>query len=152
MIYGTFVFGYDKDTKDDFDRAVEFAIRHKFYLANFNPLTPTPRADLYDRLQKEGRLIYDKWWLSPDYRYGYATFHPRGMSPEELTEGCYRARSLFNTYGSIGRRLGGGPNLRSPYRMGLYLLSNLVTRKEIHAKQGIVLGESSSLPEAGAAK
>src|SRR5207245_1049745 len=41
MIYGTFVFGYDHDTVDAFDEAVDFAIRNKFYLANFNPLTPT---------------------------------------------------------------------------------------------------------------
>ncbi len=42
MIYGTFVFGYDQDTPDSFDAAVDFAIENKFYLANFNPLTPTP--------------------------------------------------------------------------------------------------------------
>jgi hypothetical protein len=71
------------------------------------------------------------------------------MTADELTEGCYRARSLFNTYGSIGRRLGAGPNLRSPYRMGLYLLSNLISRKEIHAKQGVELG---GLLEGAAAK
>ena len=33
MIYGTFVFGYDDDTPESFDRAVDFAIRHKFFLA-----------------------------------------------------------------------------------------------------------------------
>ncbi len=140
MIYGTFVFGYDHDTVDDFGRAVEFSVEHKFYLANFNPLTPTPRGPLYDRLSREGRLLHDKWWLAPGYCYGQATFHPRGMTADQLTEGCYEARSQFNTFSSIGRRLGAGPNLRSPYRMGLYLLSNLISRKEIHAKQGVELG------------
>ena len=149
MIYGTFVFGYDHDTVDDFERAAEFSIEHRFYLANFNPLAPTPRAPLHDRLVKEGRLLHEKWWLAPGYCYGQATFRPRGMTADELTEGCYRARSLFNTYGSIGRRLGAGPNLRSPYRMGLYLLSNLISRKEIHAKQGVELG---GLLEGAAAK
>src|SRR5262249_32743426 len=88
MIYGTFVFGYDHDTPDSFDEAVAFAIRNKFYLANFNPLTPTPGADLYRQLQEEKRLIYDRWWLDPEFRYGHATFHPRGMTAEELTAGC----------------------------------------------------------------
>jgi len=89
MIYGTFVFGYDHDTVDSFDRAVEFSIRHKFYLANFNPLTPTPRAPLFDRLEREGRLIHDRWWIDPRFRYGDATFHPRGMTADQLTAGCY---------------------------------------------------------------
>lgn len=142
MIYGTFVFGYDRDTPDCFDRAVDFALRHKFYLANFNPLTPTPGAPLYARLLAEGRLIHDRWWLDPSYRYGDATFRPRGMTAEELTAGCYRARCQFNTLPSIGLRLfDTRTSLGSPYRLGLYLLSNVISRREIHAKQGSLLGE-----------
>ena len=30
-------------------------------------------------------MIHDKWWLEPGYRYGEATFHPRGMTADELT-------------------------------------------------------------------
>lgn len=146
MIYGTFVFGYDEDTVDSFDQAVEFAIRNKFYLANFNPLTPTPRAPLLDRLRRENRLIYDKWWLEPNYRYGQATFHPRRMTADELTAGCYRARSQFNEYGSILRRtFDRRTNLRSPYRFGVYVLSNLISRREIHKKQNAPLGGPAPL-------
>jgi hypothetical protein len=36
-------------------------------------------------------------------------------------------------------------NLKSPYRMGIYLLSNRVSRREIHAKQGMLLGEPTPL-------
>jgi radical SAM superfamily enzyme YgiQ (UPF0313 family) len=141
MIYGTFVFGYDHDTPDSFDRALEFALRHRFFLANFNPLTPTPRAALYDRLRAEGRLLYDRWWLDPRYRYGDATFHPRRMTAAELTAGCYRARSGFNAWSSIASRaLEPRTALRSPYRLGVYALANLVTRREVHAKQGRRLG------------
>lgn len=142
MIYGTFVFGYDQDTADSFDLAVDFAIRNRFYLANFNPLTPTPAAPLLERLKMEQRLLYDRWWLEPGYHYGEATFHPRGMTAEDLTAGCYRARSEFNTYSSILRRMvAPRTNCRSPYRLLVYLLSNIISRKEIHAKQGLPLGE-----------
>ena len=41
MIYGTFVFGYDQDTVEAFDEAVQFAIDHKFFLANIKPRTPS---------------------------------------------------------------------------------------------------------------
>ena len=74
MIYGTFVFGYDNDRRDVFDRTAEFAIDNKFFLANFNPLTPMPGTGLYDRLKAEGRLLVDRWWLDEDYRYGDAAF------------------------------------------------------------------------------
>jgi radical SAM superfamily enzyme YgiQ (UPF0313 family) len=141
MLYGTFVFGYDHDTVEAFDRTLDFALRHRFCLANFNPLTPTPRAPLLDRLRREGRLIHDRWWLAPDYRYGQATFHPRGMTADELTAGCYRARSRFNTLRSIvGRLWEPRATLRSPYRAGVFLCANWISRREIHAKQGLALG------------
>jgi radical SAM superfamily enzyme YgiQ (UPF0313 family) len=146
MIYGTFVFGYDYDTVDAFEASVEFALRSKFFLANFNPLTPTPGARLYDRLRSERRLIHDRWWLDPTYRYGHATFQPRGMTPDELTEGCFWARRQFNRYSSIGRRaLDTKTNCRSPYRLGLYLAANLISRREILRKQDRRLGENAAL-------
>lgn len=141
MIYGTFVHGYDADTVQSFDDTVEFAIKHRFYLANFNPLTPTPRAPLYDRLAREGRLIYDRWWLDPRFRYGDATFHPRGMTADELTAGCWRARLAFNTAGSmVTRFLDPLGALRSPRNAFQFLLSNAISRREIHRKQGAALG------------
>ncbi|MCK6624403.1 MAG: B12-binding domain-containing radical SAM protein [Anaerolineae bacterium] len=152
MIYGSFVFGYDHDTPDSFERSVEFAIRHNFYLANFNPLTPMPGAKLYERLRAEGRLIYDRWWLAPDYTYGEAAFHPRGMTAEELTEGCFHARKQFNAYSSIFKRaLDFKTNCRDPYRLGLHLASNLVSRNEILRKQGRQLGENKEIYDFGIA-
>jgi radical SAM superfamily enzyme YgiQ (UPF0313 family) len=146
MIYASFVFGYDHDTTGSFDRCVEFALRSKFYLANFNPLTPMPGAALDDRLRAEGRLVYDRWWLAPDYRYGQATFHPRGMTAEELTEGCFRARREFNRYSSIlSRALDFDTNCSDLYRLGLFTASNLVSRREIYRKQGRRLGDDLPL-------
>lgn len=141
MLYGTFVHGCDNDTIETFDTAADFAIRNKFFLANFNPLTPMPGTPLYDRLKDEGRLLYDRWWLDPEYRYGAAAFRPLQMTPEQLTEGCYRARSRFNTVGSIASRMiDFRANMRSPSHVGLYLLANSISRREIHSKQGRVLG------------
>jgi radical SAM superfamily enzyme YgiQ (UPF0313 family) len=143
MLYGTFVFGYDHDTPDTIERTLEFAVASKLAIANFNPLTPTPATKLYERLQAENRLIYERWWLDPDFRYGQALFHPRGMTADELTEGCFRARQMFNRYSSIfGRAMG---NCHSPYHLGIYLAANLVSRKEIYRKQGVYLGSPNSL-------
>lgn len=142
MVYGTFVFGYDHDTNMDFERSLDFVMKQKLFLANFNPLTPMPGTPLYMRLQKEKRLIHDCWWRDSSYRYGEATFHPHGMSAQELTDGCYRARTQLNSLGSIlWRGLNTQANIRSFYNAGAYLIGNFVNRREIHRKQGVRLGD-----------
>jgi len=146
MIYGSFIFGYDHDTVDSFDITVEFAIRSKFCLSNFNTLTPTPGAKLYEKLKREKRLIYDRWWLDPDFRYGMATFHPKNMTADELTEGCFQSRKKFNKYSSILLRASDfKTNCQSPFHLGAYLLANFIFRKEIFKKQGIQLGSNEPL-------
>ena len=149
MLYGTFVFGCDSDTVASFDTAVDFAIRHKFLLANFNPLTPMPGARLFDAMQAEGRLLHDRWWLDPTFRYGDATFEPKGMTADELTAGCFAARIRFNTWRSIGNRLfDRQANFRSPYRAAIYCAANLVSRREIYRKQARRLGAGTPLEAA----
>lgn len=144
MIYGSFVMGYDQDTVDSFEITTDFALENKFFLANFNPLTPMPGSKLYQRFQRDRRLIYDRWWLDSRYRYGQATFYPRSMTPDELTEGCYRARTQFNRYSLIARRaFDRKANARNPKNLAVYLISNLISRKEIHKKQGHALGNAS---------
>lgn len=146
MIFGSFVMGYDHDTPETFAETVDFAIGHRFFLGHFNPLTPTPGAALYDRMKREGRLLFDRWWLDPRYRYGHATFRPKGMTPEELTSGCYRARTKFNTLASLAYRAADWrTHLRSAHRLGIYLGANLITRREIHSKQGASLGGPGNL-------
>ncbi len=146
MVHGQFVFGYDHDTVDSFDVAVEFALRSRLFLAGFNTLTPTPGTRLYDRLRAEKRLLFERWWLDPRYRWGAATFHPRGMTADELSEGCARARAAFHRYASLGRRaLDIGANARSPYRLAVFLAANLISRREVARKQGSPLGDGTRL-------
>ncbi len=145
MLYGTFVFGCDNDSAGSLDASVDFAIRNRFLLANFNPLTPTPGAPLYERMQEEGRLLHDRWWLDPDFSYGDATLRPKRMTAEQMTEACFAARRRFNTAGSILRRLlDPRTNMRTPFRAGIYLLANLISRREIYSKQSRALGAAAA--------
>jgi radical SAM superfamily enzyme YgiQ (UPF0313 family) len=140
-IYATFLFGYDHDTVDSFDATLDFTIRSKFILANFNPLTPMPGSKLFFRLNEENRLIYRRWWLHPDYQYGHALFYPKKMTPEQLTEGCFRARKKFNTFSSIiSRALNKKTHLKSFYNCKMYFLANIISKKEIYKKQDMRLG------------
>ena len=126
---------------DTIRRAVEFSLEQRLCLAHFNPLFPTPGTPLYDRLASEGRLRFDKWWLSDEYRYGDAMFTPARMTADELTEGCLSARKEFCAYSSVLKRaLDLKANSRSGPAFGMYLISNLISKREIYRKQGVALG------------
>lgn len=146
MVFGSFMFGYDYDTPDVFERTLEFAMRSKLALAQFNTVTPFPGTPLYERLKKENRLLFDPWWLHDDYRYGDTIFRPKHMAPEQLRDETVRLRHKFNTYNSIVRRmLAPKMNAHSIYNLFAFLVINLVSRKEIRNKLGIPLGDGSSL-------
>ena len=94
----------------------------------------------------QDRLIYERWWLDPDYRYGQATFHPLRMTADELTEGCMRARMIFHGYGSILKRaLDPLANSRNIHSLGLFLGVNLLARRELAYKLEHRLGAKTPL-------
>ncbi len=135
MIYGSFVFGYDYDTPDVFEQTLEFALKHKLVIANFNTLNPMPGTRLYDRLKAEGRLLEERWWLHEKYRYGEVMFEPRGMTPRQLKEGCIRVRFEFSKpLGILRRALDRKANARTLGNLSLFLLGNVVTRREYRKK------------------
>ena len=64
--WAAFTLGYDHDTLDRVRATLDFALENRFTFAAFNILMPYPDTPLYDRLAREGRLLYDgKWWLHP---------------------------------------------------------------------------------------
>lgn len=140
-IYGTFLFGYDHDTRDAFERAVEFSLKHKFFFAAFNHLLPFPGTPLYRRLKDEGRLLREKWWLDSDYTYGDISFVPKHMSPEELSDGCARARRQFFSLSSAVKRgvalMGRNPD---PLTNLLFWTQNVRLGKEVEGKLRIPVG------------
>lgn len=142
MIYGMFVLGYDYDTSDSIRETMDFALRNNLAVANFNPLMVLPGTPLYERMRSEGNLLFKKWWLDDNYRYGDAMFVPRSMSPQELSDGCRNARYTFNSYRNIFRRLWGAKvNHKGIINTVVFLLANLISRSEIRRKQGTGLGE-----------
>jgi radical SAM superfamily enzyme YgiQ (UPF0313 family) len=102
--WGSFVFGFDTDTTDVFDRTVEFGIEMKLTMALFAILTPYPGTRLYDRLLAEGRLTDARWWLRRDHDAGSPYYHPKRMSRDELREGWIRAWTSFYSLSSMARR------------------------------------------------
>lgn len=142
-LYGTFVFGYDGDTPESFAPTVEFAQRHGFYISAFNHLTPFPGTPLYERLEKEGRLLYEAWWLDDRYGYNQIPFQPRGMSPEALRTACLEARRKFYSWPSILRRSIDPVNRADGFMWRNFYLINALHRGDVSLRDHYPLGDES---------
>ena len=91
-IIASFVFGFDHDDKDIFDRTVTFAEKHGIEEVEFHILTPYPKSRLYERLKSQKRLIVDDF---SEYTSARVVFEPANMTPEELNEGYQNAWKAF---------------------------------------------------------
>ena len=142
-VYGTFIFGYDRDTPDSFGETVAFAREHSLYIAAFNHLTPFPGTPLYKRLQDEGRLLYDNWWLDERYSYNRIPFQPRGMTPELLQQNCLAARREFYSWPSIAQRGFAGVNRSNWFMWRNFYLINALHRNDVSLRDHYPLGDES---------
>ena len=98
MINASFVFGFDCDGPDVFDRTLEFTVENKLLTASFHVLTPLPGTRAFARLEAEGRLLHRNWAL---YDTCHAVFRPRRMTPEQLAAGYSHAKRQFAAWRSI---------------------------------------------------
>lgn len=140
-IYGTFVFGYDHDTEQSFQEALDFAIEEGLFIAAFNHITPFPGTPLYRRLRDEGRLQYDAWWLDERYRYNQLPFRPCHMDASEVERLCLQTRKAFYSYRSMLRRSLHKVHWRDPLMLANYLGINLMHRWDIGRRDGLPLGD-----------
>ncbi len=143
-IYATFVFGYDHDTVESFEATYRFALESKFFFAAFNHLVPFPGTGVYERLRAEGRLLDERWWLSPRFTFGDVVFRPRNFSPEELAGCCQKYRKKFYSSASIARRgWDFAANTRGWRKALLFLWSNLMQAREVGRRHRLPFGEVS---------
>jgi radical SAM superfamily enzyme YgiQ (UPF0313 family) len=142
-VYGTFIFGYDGDTPDTFRRTVDFAKQHGLYIAAFNHLTPFPGTPLYERLRRQGRLRFERWWLDDEYSYNTIPFRPAQIEPDELQRLCVEARRRFYTWPSILRRSVMGANRTNGFMFRNFFLINALHRSDVSARDHYPLGDAA---------
>ena len=142
-IYGTFIFGYDHDSPETFRTTMDFAKSEGLFIAAFNHITPFPGTPLYDRMQAEGRLLYDPWWNDDRYRYNMIPFQPAQMSPDELADLCVEARREFYSWRSIGRRATHRVNFRDPWMLLNYVIINAMHQRDVEGRNGLPLGDAN---------
>lgn len=142
-LYATFVFGYDNDTAQSISDTVAFAIRNRFYIAAFNHLTPFPGTPLYQRLEKNGKLLYPSWWTDPIYGYNRIPFRPENLAPEELQRLCIEARAKFYSFSSMCSRFLDRVNRSDAFMARNFPLINLMLRREVAQRDDLPLGDAA---------
>lgn len=143
-LYGTFIIGYDGDSKDTVQQALDFALKEQFFLAAFNHLTPFPATPLYRELEADGRLVYPQWWLSEKYRYGEVPFHPVGLERETIQDLCHWARGQFYGFsGLLQRAKALAWNLRSPFMTWQFFAINAMMGRDVSGRDGLPLGDAA---------
>ncbi len=128
-VMGAFIFGFDHEDGDVFDRTLEFAMKSRLDCAQLRVLCPFPGTRLYARLLAEGRLLDPRWWLG-GHHPDTLLFRPRGMTVDEFLDGFARVNREFFSLGAVARRfLGMSPWKRTMLGVQVFLGLNLGTRK-----------------------
>lgn len=91
-ILGSFVIGFDHDSPDIFDNTMEMVNRCEIDAPDAMILTPLPGTPLFDRLEKEKRILTRDW---SKYNFENVVFQPKQMSAEELLNGV---KGLYKEY------------------------------------------------------
>lgn len=142
-VYATFIFGYEHDTVDSFNEAVEFAIDARFYLAAFNHITPFPGTPLYKKLEAAGELRFDAWWLDERYHYNDVPFKPKQLSCEDITRLCIESRHKFFSWKSIIQRGLERTNRSNAFMFRNYFPINIMHRRDVSHRNGYPLGDEN---------
>lgn len=84
-VNGCFILGLDGQGPEIFDKVLEFATETELFDVQITVQTPFPGTPLYDRLQREGRLLRAGAWET--CTLFDVNFRPQQMSVEELRRG-----------------------------------------------------------------
>jgi radical SAM superfamily enzyme YgiQ (UPF0313 family) len=105
IVLGSFIFGFDGDDDDVFDRTIRFAQECKIDHVSFHILTPYPGTALRKQLESEGRLIDSMGWDKHDTAHAVFTPKLMGQDPRRLEQGFRWAYREFYSARSILKRL-----------------------------------------------
>jgi radical SAM superfamily enzyme YgiQ (UPF0313 family) len=94
VVIGEFMFGFDTDTPDVFEKTLKAVKDLKIDVADFSILTPFPGTPLFKKLDDEKRILTKDWKY---YNMGHAVFKPKQMTPEELLRGVQQMYAQFYT-------------------------------------------------------
>jgi radical SAM superfamily enzyme YgiQ (UPF0313 family) len=101
MVAGSFILGNDADSEGIFQDTVDFVQNARLSLAMINILTPAPGTALFERLEREGRILHKDWWK---YNGESICFRPK-MDPKALEQGRNQILQEIYSYKVLYQRL-----------------------------------------------
>ncbi len=121
-VIGSFMFGFDTDTKDIFNETLKMIEELKIDIADFWILTPFLGTPLFDKLEDEDRILTKDW---SKYNMKSVVFKPKNMTPDELLQGVKKMYSEFFSFKNSTKRV-----LRGLY-LGFYPFFLILVRNSI---------------------
>ncbi|MEK6645696.1 MAG: radical SAM protein [Candidatus Firestonebacteria bacterium] len=93
IILGSFIFGFDDDDINVFERTVNFIKDSGIGNCFVNILTPLPGTQLFFKLEKEKRILNKSWAY---FDCCHVCYKPKNMSEKDLENGyCWAFQELF---------------------------------------------------------
>lgn len=132
-VSGSFIFGTDEQDTSVFKDVIEFVYDADIDSARLEILTPLPGTALYERLDKEGRIMknnYPEDWRL--YNFRHCVFKPKKMTAEELENGTFDAtKEITSVSSSVHRAYRSLINTRDFYASGGAFLLNRAIGKSV---------------------
>lgn len=99
-VLGTFIIGNENESEKYYEELSNFIIKSGVDAVQISILTPLPGTDLYERLEKQKRLIYNNYpedWNK--YRFSYLVHKATGVTEDEVYRGNnYIKRKLYSPH------------------------------------------------------
>jgi len=83
-VAGSFVFGFDSDTREIFKQTLDFINKAHIDMPRFTLNTPFPGTPFYEKMKMTNRIIEHNWSV---YDCNHVVINPKNMTAEELHEG-----------------------------------------------------------------
>jgi radical SAM superfamily enzyme YgiQ (UPF0313 family) len=125
MITGFFMFGFDFDTIDTFQKTLDRIYEWELDEVSFSIITPYPGTRLFERYDKEGRIICRDW---SQYHEGKVNYKPKGLSEKQILDGIKKMALEYYSIPNIFKRSFTNTNY-SPYRVLIKFIRNISIRR-----------------------
>jgi radical SAM superfamily enzyme YgiQ (UPF0313 family) len=125
MITGFFMFGFDFDTPEIFEKTLEKIYEWGLDEVSFSIITPYPGTRLYERFEREGRITSKDW---SKYAEGKVNYTPKGLTDKQIIEGIRKMAMDYYSIPNIIKRSFTNTN-HNPYRVFVKFVRNTAVRK-----------------------
>ena len=88
-VHGSFIIGNDHEGAETYEALAKFIMRAGVDIVQISILTPLPGTDLFNQVEKEGRLLFTNFPADWDkFRFSYMTHRAEGTTPEMVYTGA----------------------------------------------------------------